>query len=80
MLCSFDNAQPWQFFFAFFMTSSMVFWATIYKTKQTNKQTLCLKWADMNIPSVNFQEEFSLKIPALTLLTTLGYQFIPPSE
>ena len=30
--------------------------------------------------SVNFQEEFSAKIPALTLLTNLGYTFIPPSE
>lgn len=28
----------------------------------------------------NFTEEFSSKIPALTLLTSLGYQFIPPSE
>ncbi|MCU7939707.1 MAG: HsdR family type I site-specific deoxyribonuclease [gamma proteobacterium symbiont of Bathyaustriella thionipta] len=27
-----------------------------------------------------FQEEFSAKIPALTLLTTLGYQFIPPNQ
>ncbi|WP_372863540.1 type I restriction endonuclease subunit R, partial [Psychrobacter sp.] len=30
--------------------------------------------------SINFAEEFSSKIPALTLLTTLGYEFIPPSE
>ncbi len=30
--------------------------------------------------TVNFREEFSAKIPALTLLTNLGYQFIPPSE
>jgi len=29
---------------------------------------------------LNFQEEFSAKIPALTLLTNLGYTFIPPSE
>ena len=29
--------------------------------------------------SVNFQEEFSAKIPALNLLTNLGYTFIPPS-
>ena len=29
---------------------------------------------------INFKEEFSSKIPALTLLTNLGYQFIPPSE
>ncbi len=58
--------------------------ATINKTKQT----LCLKWAAMTKPSanisssasINFAEEFSSKIPALTLLTTLGYQFIPPSE
>ena len=28
----------------------------------------------------NFKEEFSAKIPALTLLSTLGYQFIPPSQ
>ena len=34
----------------------------------------------MTNPSIDFQEEFSSKIPALTLLTTLGYQFIPPSE
>ncbi|EMD0829378.1 type I restriction endonuclease subunit R [Morganella morganii] len=32
----------------------------------------------MNI--LNFKEEFSSKIPALTLLTNLGYQFIPPSD
>lgn len=31
-----------------------------------------------NIP--NFREEQSAKIPALTLLTNLGYQFIPPNE
>ena len=30
--------------------------------------------------TVNFQEEFSAKIPALTLLTNLGYTFIQPSE
>ena len=30
--------------------------------------------------SVNFQEEFSAKIPALSLLTNLGYNFIQPSE
>ena len=30
--------------------------------------------------TLNFQEEFSSKIPALALLTTLGYQFIPPSQ
>ena len=28
--------------------------------------------------SINFSEEFSAKIPALTLLTTLGYQYIAP--
>ncbi len=28
----------------------------------------------------NFREEQSAKIPALTLLTNLGYQFIPPSD
>ncbi|MEK0157851.1 HsdR family type I site-specific deoxyribonuclease [Pseudoalteromonas piscicida] len=32
------------------------------------------------ISSLNFQEEFSAKIPALTLLANLGYTFIPPSE
>ena len=30
--------------------------------------------------TVKFQEEFSAKIPALTLLANLGYTFIPPSE
>jgi type I restriction enzyme R subunit len=30
--------------------------------------------------TINFQEEFSSKIPALTLLTNLGYHFIPPRE
>ncbi|GAF55573.1 LOW QUALITY PROTEIN: type I restriction-modification system [Psychrobacter sp. JCM 18901] len=33
-----------------------------------------------NDSSINFAEEFSSKIPALTLLTTLGYEFIPPSQ
>lgn len=28
----------------------------------------------------NFRKEQSAKIPALTLLTNLGYQFVPPSE
>jgi len=28
----------------------------------------------------NFREEFSSKIPALTLLSTLGYQLISPSQ
>jgi type I restriction enzyme R subunit len=30
--------------------------------------------------TVNFREEFSAKIPALTLLTNLGYEFIPPAQ
>ena len=30
--------------------------------------------------TVKFQEEFSAKIPALSLLTNLGYTFIPPIE
>jgi len=30
--------------------------------------------------TIKFQEEFSAKIPALTLLTNLGYTFIPPSD
>ncbi|MBL0710323.1 MAG: type I restriction endonuclease subunit R, partial [Colwellia sp.] len=34
----------------------------------------------IELPIANFKEEFSAKIPALTLLSTLGYQFIPPSE
>ncbi|MGF1760448.1 HsdR family type I site-specific deoxyribonuclease [Photobacterium sagamiensis] len=34
----------------------------------------------MSQPIANFKEEQSAKIPALTLLTNLGYQFIPPSE
>ena len=34
----------------------------------------------MNSSSINFQEEFSAKLPALALLTNLGYTFIPPSE
>lgn len=29
---------------------------------------------------VDFREEFSAKLPALTLLTNLGYTFIPPKE
>ncbi len=33
----------------------------------------------MTAPIANFKEEFSSKIPALTLLTKLGYSFIPPS-
>ena len=32
------------------------------------------------VSSLNFQEEFSAKIPALSLITNLGYTFIPPSE
>ncbi|GAA5141186.1 type I restriction endonuclease subunit R [Thalassotalea piscium] len=34
----------------------------------------------MDKQTPNFQEEFSAKIPALTILTNLGYTFIPPSE
>ncbi|MFK9073184.1 type I restriction endonuclease subunit R [Proteus sp. NGCRVN-01] len=34
----------------------------------------------MQNKTANFKEEFSAKIPALTLLTNLGYTFIPPSE
>ena len=34
----------------------------------------------MKTLTVNFNEELSSKIPALTLITNLGYQFIPPSE
>ncbi|MGL5110615.1 MAG: type I restriction endonuclease subunit R [Vibrio ordalii] len=34
----------------------------------------------MSPPLPNFREEFSAKIPALALLTHLGYQFIPPSN
>ncbi|MCA4022322.1 type I restriction endonuclease subunit R [Vibrio vulnificus] len=34
----------------------------------------------MSQPLPNFREEFSAKIPALALLTHLGYQFIPPSD
>ncbi|MFW1469703.1 HsdR family type I site-specific deoxyribonuclease [Vibrio parahaemolyticus] len=34
----------------------------------------------MNQSLPNFREEQSAKIPALTLLTNLGYEFIPPSE
>lgn len=34
----------------------------------------------MNSRTINFKEEFSSKIPALTLLTNLGYEFIPPAE
>lgn len=30
--------------------------------------------------TVKFQEEFSAKIPAMALLTNLGYTFIPPRE
>ncbi|MBU2969227.1 HsdR family type I site-specific deoxyribonuclease [Pseudoalteromonas sp. C2R02] len=33
----------------------------------------------MTLSVANFKEEFSSKIPALTLLTKLGYSFIPPS-
>lgn len=34
----------------------------------------------MTHPIANFREEFSAKIPALTLLSNLGYIFIPPSD
>ena len=34
----------------------------------------------MTQPLPNFKEEFSAKIPALTLLTNLGYQFISPDQ
>lgn len=34
----------------------------------------------MTQPLANFREEFSAKVPALTLLSTLGYTFIPPSQ
>jgi len=31
-------------------------------------------------PTVNFREEFSAKIPALTLLMTLGYTYLMPAQ
>lgn len=34
----------------------------------------------MTDPIANFNEEHSAKIPALALLTQLGYQFIPPAD
>ncbi|MEI6858541.1 MAG: hypothetical protein V5788_01910 [Shewanella sp.] len=34
----------------------------------------------MNNNIAYFKEELSSKIPALTLLSTLGYQFISPSQ
>lgn len=34
----------------------------------------------MNTSNINFQEEFSAKIPALTLLANLGYTYLPPSQ
>jgi type I restriction enzyme R subunit len=34
----------------------------------------------MTQPIANFKEEISSKIPALSLLTNLGYTFIPPNE
>src|SRR5690554_472797 len=34
----------------------------------------------MQNKTANFKEEFSAKIPALALLTNLGYTFIPPSK
>lgn len=33
-----------------------------------------------NEPSINFKEEFSSKIPALTLLMNLGYRYLSPEE
>jgi type I restriction enzyme R subunit len=35
---------------------------------------------EMNNSIANFREEFSSKIPALTLLSSLGYTFIPPAN
>ena len=35
---------------------------------------------EINTTLANFREESSAKIPALTLLSNLGYTFIPPSE
>lgn len=35
---------------------------------------------ELNNHTVDFREEFSSKIPTLTLLTNMGYQFIPPNE
>jgi hypothetical protein len=34
----------------------------------------------MTKPIANFKEEFSSKLPALTLLPTLGYEFISPAD
>src|SRR5690606_30183200 len=34
----------------------------------------------MTNPSINFKEEFSAKIPALTLLVNLGYRYLSPEE
>jgi len=34
----------------------------------------------MNQPLTNFQEEFSSKLPALTLLNNLGYMYLTPDE
>ena len=34
----------------------------------------------MTHPVPKFQEEFSAKIPALTLLTQLGWTFLPPKQ
>ena len=31
-------------------------------------------------PSINFKEEFSAKIPALTLLINLGYHYLSPAQ
>ncbi|WP_148089091.1 hypothetical protein, partial [Acetobacter pasteurianus] len=32
------------------------------------------------VSAPKFQEEFSAKLPALALLSTLGWRFLPPSE
>ena len=37
-------------------------------------------WLGMNDLSIKFQEEYSAKIPALTLLTNLGWSFLSPSQ
>lgn len=34
----------------------------------------------MQLPTPKFQEEYSSKLPALTLLVNLGWQFLPPAE
>lgn len=37
-------------------------------------------WLGMNDLSIKFQEEYSAKLPALALLTNLGWSFLPPSQ